>query len=301
MALVTDGSDSRTASVLREAGADVVGLLAPEPLESLAWAAEANVPHAYGELLALLSDDVEAVCVELPPPGSDVVARHAAAAGLHVLLANSATADAEALRAAADLAEEADRVHLVALAGRAWPATWHVQASLAGLGRLTQVTILGAPPGPVGRMEVADLMVRWCGEVAAVCASPARMPAPRLTDAAPVTFALLTASGATVLVNERMDGRLDTAVITLCGEMGRIVVEGRRVLSQDAAGVRDMWTPPVPNERPGLVEATRDVIRAVELGETESVRSATFHDLLALTRLLAAADASRRDGDWVEL
>ncbi len=301
MALVTDGSDSRTASVLREAGVDVVGLLAPEPLESLAWAAEAGVPRAYSELFALLSDDVEAVCVEMSPPGSDMVARYAAAAGLHVLLASPATADTAALRAVADLAEEADLAHVVALDGRAWPAAWHVKASVAGLGRITQVTVLGAPSGPVGRTEVVDLALRWCGEVLAVCADPDQMPALRLTATAPVTLALLTASGATVLVNERMGGRLDTAMITVCGDDGRIVVEGRRVRRQDAGGVREVWTPRVPTERPGLVEATYDVVRVTELGDSDLVRGATFHDLLSATRLLVAAEVSRRNGGWVEL
>jgi predicted dehydrogenase len=301
MALVTDGSDCRTASVLREAGADVVGLLAPEPLESLAWAADVDVPRAYGDLFALLSDDVEAVCIEMSPPASDVVSRHAAAAGLHVLLARPVSEDAGALRAVADSAEEAGRAHVVALDGRAWPAAWHVQAILAGLGRLRQMTVLGAPSGVVGRTEVADLVVRWCGEVLAVCADPAHMPAPRLTDAAPVTLALLTSSGATVLVNERMGGRLDTAVVTVCGDAGRIVVEGRLVRRQDRGGVREVWAPDVPADRPGLVEAAYDVVRVTELGDADLVRGATFHDLLVSTRLTAAAEVSRRDGGWVEL
>jgi hypothetical protein len=127
------------------------------------------------------------------------------------------------------------------------------------------------------------------------------MPAVRLTDTAPVTLALLTASGTTVLVNERMGGRLDTATITVCGDDGRIVVEGRRVRRQDANGVHEVWTPHVPTERPGLVEATYDVVRVTELGDSDLVRGATFHDLLSATRLLVAAEVSRRDGGWVEL
>ena len=301
MALATDGADSSTAGVLREAGAEVVGLLAPEPLESLAWAAEAEVPRAYSDLVALLSDDVEAVCIEMSPPASDVVARHAAEAGLHVLLARPATAEVEDLRAVADLAEEADLAHVVALDGRAWPASWHVQACVPALGRLTQMTVVGAPGGPLGRVEIIDLAVRWCGEVLAVCADPDSMPAAALTPDAPVTLALLAASGATVLINERMGGELPTATITICGELGRIVVQGRRIRRQDADGVRDIWMPTVPVERPGLVEATYDVVRATELDNSRVVRGATFHDLLTATRLQAAATASRLRGGWVEL
>ncbi|WP_391530175.1 Gfo/Idh/MocA family oxidoreductase, partial [Candidatus Frankia nodulisporulans] len=145
MALVTDGSQSTTTGVLRDAGVDVVGLLAPEPLESLAWAAEVGVPRAYPDLFTLLSDDIEAVCVETQPPGADLVARRAAEAGLHVLLAGPASPADEVLRAVADLAEEADLAHVVALDGRAWPTATHVAATVASLGRLTQVTVVGAP------------------------------------------------------------------------------------------------------------------------------------------------------------
>ncbi|MBX6389511.1 MAG: Gfo/Idh/MocA family oxidoreductase [Frankia sp.] len=300
-ALVTDGSRRETAAVLREAGMDVVGLLGPEPLESLAWAAEAGVPRAYAGLLALLSDDVEAVCVELGPPGSDLVAQRAAEAGLHVLLVRAVTGDPAALRAVADVAEDADLAHVVAFDDRAWPAAWHVQAAVPALGRLTQMTVVGAPSGQVGRAEILDLTVRWCGDVLAVCADPAGMPARLLTATAPVTLALLTASGATVLVHERMGGTLTEATFTLCGEHGRIVVEGSRVRFADPTGVRTVWLPEQASERPGLVEATSDLVRAVELANPAVVRGATVHDLLTVTRLQEAARRSRHDGGWVEL
>jgi predicted dehydrogenase len=301
VALATDGADSQTAFVLRDAGVEVVGLLAPEPLESLAWAAEAGAPRAYGDLVSMLSDEVEAVCVETGPPGSDVVALRAAEVGLHVLLARPATADSEVLREVADVAEDRGIAHVVALDGRAWPAAGHVQARIGSLGRLSQVTVLGAPSGSVGRTEVVDLVSRWCGDLLAVCADPDAMPALELTSTAPVTLALLTTSGATVLVNERMGGRFDTAVVTVCGDAGRIVVEGRRVRRQDQSGLREFMTPVVPAERPGLVEATYDLVRVAELGDSDLVRGATFYDLLVVTQILEAADRSRRYGGWVEL
>jgi hypothetical protein len=300
-ALVTDGSERMTASVLREAGLDVVGLLAPEPLESLAWAAEAGAPRAYGDLGALLSDNLEAVCIELAPPASDLVARRAAEAGLHVLLVRAATGDPAALRAVADAAEEADLTHVVAFDDRAWPAALHVQTEVPTLGRLTQMTVLGAPSGPLGRAEILDLTARWCGDVLAVCADPAGMPARLLTPTAPVTLALLTASGATVLVHEQMGGRLATATFTLCGQAGRMVVEGRQVRRADHDGVRTVWMPEQVSERPGLVEATCDLVRGVELDDPAMVRGATVHDLLTVTRLQDAARRSRDGGGWVEL
>lgn len=301
VALATDGTDSQTASVLRDAGVDVVGLLAPEPLESLAWAAEASAPRAYADLVSMLSDEVEAVCVETGPPGSDVIALRAAEAGLHVLLARPVTADDDVLRQIADVAAEQGVAHVVALDSRAWPAAGHVQSRVGLLGRLSQVTLLGAPAGLVGRTEVVDLISRWCGDLLAVCADPAAMPALELTPTAPVTLAMLTTSGATVLVNERMDGRFETAVVTVCGDDGRIVVEGRRVRRQDATGLRDFMTPLVPVARPGLAEATYDLVRVAELGDAELVRGATLYDLLVVNRVLDAADRSRRYGGWVEL
>ncbi|WP_163548276.1 Gfo/Idh/MocA family oxidoreductase [Candidatus Frankia nodulisporulans] len=301
MALVTDGSQSTTTGVLRDAGVDVVGLLAPEPLESLAWAAEVGVPRAYPDLFTLLSDDIEAVCVETQPPGADLVARRAAEAGLHVLLAGPASPADEVLRAVADLAEEADLAHVVALDGRAWPTATHVAATVASLGRLTQVTVVGAPTGPGGRVEMVDLAARWCGEILAVCADRTAMPASALAPDAPVTLALLTASGATVLVNERMNGALDTATITVCGQRGRLVVQGRQVRHQDERGVQELVLPAATTHRPGLREATCDVVRATELEDPRLVRGATFHDLLAANRLLAAAGTSHQRGGWVEL
>ncbi|SBW17626.1 oxidoreductase domain-containing protein [Candidatus Protofrankia californiensis] len=112
---------------------------------------------------------------------------------------------------------------------------------------------------------------------------------------------MLSASGATALVNERPDGRLETTTITICGTGGRMVVQGRRVLRQDADGTRDLLMREVPGMRPGLIEATYDVVRVTELNDPALVRGATFHDLLTIARLLAAADASEESGRWVEL
>jgi hypothetical protein len=301
MALVTDGGDASTASLLRDAGVEVVGLLAPEPLESLAWAAQERVPRAYAEIVALLSDKVESVCLEVEPPVSDVIARHASEAGMHVLLARPRTGDPEAVRAVADVAEDADLAHVVALDNRAWPAAWHAQASISSLGVLRQVTVLGAPAGETGRAEVADLAMRWAGEVVAVCADPAAMPADRLAPAAPVTLALLMSSGTTVLVNEIAGGELDTAVITLAGSRARVVVAGRTVRRQDDDGVREWSLAEPASPRPGLVEATYDVLRAMELDDAGLVRGATFHDLVSLAKVLTAAETSGAAGGWVEL
>jgi hypothetical protein len=300
MALVTDGAETSTAGVLRDAGVDVVGLLGPEPLESLAWAAEAGARRAYPEMGALLSDEVEAVCIEVGVPSSDVVARHVVGAGLHLLLARPQTAGVDALRDVADAAEDADVAHAVAMDGRAWAAAQHVQRAMPALGRLRQVTVLDAPEGDAGRAEVVDLVLRWCGDVLAVCADPTAMPAPELTPGADVTLALLTGSGATVLVHERPGGVLSSARITLVGSAMRVLVSGRVVRRQDANGVRDV-TLPAPPSRSGLIEATYDVLRAAEFADAGLVRGATLHDLLAVVRVLDAIETSTRHGGWIEL
>jgi predicted dehydrogenase len=301
IALATDGADATTAAVLREAGVEVVGLLAPDPLESLAWAAEADAPRAYAEFSALLSDQVEALCVELDPPASYIVARLASEAGLHVLLARPRTADTDAMQAVAEAAEEADLAHVVALESRAWPAAWHAQANAPSLGGLRQVTVLGAPGGERGRTEVVDLAARWAGDVVAVCADRAAMPAEQLAPQAPVTLALLTATGTTVLVNEAPGGRLDTAAITLVGSRARVVVAGGTVRRQGPEGLRE-WSLSLPSgRRPGLAEAAYDLLRAAELDEVGLARGATFHDLLAAAKVMEAAEESEAEGGWVEL
>ena len=78
LALVTDGSDRGLAEMVRAGGADVVGLLAPEALESLVWAAEAQADHGYSALDALAADAVDAACLDLPLAESCRVASAAA-------------------------------------------------------------------------------------------------------------------------------------------------------------------------------------------------------------------------------
>jgi predicted dehydrogenase len=302
VALVTDGARLGTADVLRDAGVDVVGLLGPEPPESLVWAAEAGVPRAYSDFLALLSDQVEAICIEVSPPGSDKIALRAVEADMHVLLSRPDTADAEIPLDIAARADRAEVAHLVAFDSRAWPAAWHVRARADSFGRITQVTVLGAPAGQLGRTEILDLAARWCGEIVAVCADPAAMPARELAPGAPVTLALLAASGTTVLVNETPAGRIGTAQVTLCGTEARAVVSGRRTLRQDPNGVRELLLTDVPSDRPGLTEATYDLVRAAELGgRSDLVRGGTYYDLHTATRLLDAATQSEQAGGWVEL
>src|SRR3978361_990778 len=63
LALVTDGSDRLLADNVGAGGGDVIGLLAPDALESLVWAAEAQADHGYSALDALAADAVEVACL----------------------------------------------------------------------------------------------------------------------------------------------------------------------------------------------------------------------------------------------
>src|SRR5664279_3132800 len=87
LALVTDGSDRSLAEIVRASGADVVGLLAPDPLESIAWAAEARADHGYSALDALAADAVDAACLDLPLPEACRVAAVLLSEGVHVVFA----------------------------------------------------------------------------------------------------------------------------------------------------------------------------------------------------------------------
>lgn len=305
VALVTDGARADTAPVLRECGADVVGLLGPDALESLAWAGEAGAGRAYADLVALLCDDVEAVVVEVAPPLADVVVRQAARAGLHLLLATPRLSDPEAAREAAELAEAADITHVVAMDTRAWPAALQVRSLVPGLGQLRQLTVLGWPAAAAGvaRAELVDLVRGWCGDIVAVCADPAAMPAPQLAPGAPVTLALLTAAGVTVLVAERVGARREAAVLSLTGKQGRVVVQGGAVRRQDGAGRVTTLAEAAPprTTRIGLADAAYDLLRATEFDDPGLVRGATLRDLLPLARVLQAVETSRTAGGWHEL
>lgn len=301
VALVTDGGARLAAPALADAGLQVTGLLGPDALESLAWAAAEGLPRAYADLAAVLADDVDVVAVDVPAPRSDVLLDAAVRAGLGVLLTVPRTADAERLVRVAVLAEDADLPHVVAMAWRADEAL-SALVSLADDGPLPpwrQVTVAGWPAGGPPRAELVDLVRRLAGEVVAVCADPAAMPAAALGEDLPVTLALLCERGTTVLVAERFGARQAASTVTLVGPAGRAVAQQDRLrLALEPGGGREAVTVDRGAARStpsGSLRLAASALRG------SGVVAASLHDLAAAARVLTAVEASRTDGGWVEL
>src|SRR4051812_47104470 len=121
MALATDGRVLDTRRELSAAGADLVGLLGPGPLEALARAAAGGARRAYPDVRSLLADEIEAVCVDLDAPARAAVAGAAVHAGLDLLLTRPEADDPPQLRELLAGARASDVGVTVALQVRAWP------------------------------------------------------------------------------------------------------------------------------------------------------------------------------------
>lgn len=306
VAVVTDGRSCGSGDLLRTVGADIPGLLGPDPLESLAWAAREGVPSAYIDLRALFADDVEAVWIDIADPAWGPVALAAARAGVHVLLAAPPDEPAEAAATArelADAADEGDVAASVVLRTRAWPGA-AVLKECVGDSPPVQVTLLGWPANQYCRVELVDVVSRCCGDIVAVCADAGAMPAPRLTPDAPVTISLLTERGTTVLVAERPDASMSTCLITVTGQGQRIVLAGSRLLRQDDRGVLPVPVAEHPAGAPdgpdALASAARGVVHLVATPDALP-EAATARDLLVACRALEAAAESEASGGWVEI
>jgi hypothetical protein len=180
---------------LRAAGWRLRGALARGPFDEVADAGTAL------DLDQLLGDPrLDAVAVD--GADAELAARlpQLRAAGLLLLLPTAAPLDPELVRAARAVPDAADVA--VGLLARWEPWALTVAAALPLVGAPpVQVTVRGWPRGPQAAAELVDLAASWCGEVVAVAAAPAPLPAADLPGGAPVSWALLTASGATVLVS----------------------------------------------------------------------------------------------------
>lgn len=315
-AVVTDGADRDIVRVLRAAGADVVGLLGPDPFDSLAWAAADDVARCYADLGDLLRERTDAVCIADAGRAAVHVTRAALRAGRHVLLAHPVAVDRELL----EVADDGMLLTAVALRTRAWPGAAAVVAHLPDLAQIRQVTVLGWPRGE--RLELVDVLRRWCGDVAAVCASAAAMPARDLAGS-PVTLALLMTNGATVLVAEHESHSNDPAraVITLIGTAGRILMSEGRLLHQAAGGGAPSPEGPLPSAGHPLAEAAAALLRVLRdepvgtgplwprdrtpgtraRNSNDSPPAASLRDVLIAEQVLVAAEASSAAGGWEEL
>ncbi len=294
LALVTDGSDRGLAEMVRAGGADVVGLLAPEALESLVWAAEAQADHGYSALDALAADAVDAACLDLPLAESCRVAGLLLEDGVSVVLARAELPDRSVVRTLLDAAGIGSTSGVMALLTRGWRSLADATRLLPEIGPLSQLTVMSWPAGRAARAELCDVVRRLCGDVVAVCASAAAMPAHELSPTAPVTLSLLTAGGATVLANESAKCGYSDAQLTLVGRSGRLVVGQRSLQISDRKGVRDI-----------AVAAPADPVRVATEGLRDDLAghpssAAGLGDLLAAARIMELAAVSYDSDTWVE-
>jgi predicted dehydrogenase len=317
-ALVTDGSRRGTAETLRRAGADVVGLLGPDPMDSFAWAAAEQVAAAYVDINDLLTADCDVIVVDTQDVSSVYVGLAALRAGRHVVFGRPQAvlrADAEDIL---PLAQTDERLALVALPSRAWPAARVAAARLAELGGIAQATVTGWPAAR--RPELVDLVSHWFGEVVAICAAPEALPAPKVgSDAA--TLSLLMSSGATVLAAESSRVSSDHpgggALFTVIGAEGRLVLTGDLVKTQqdgeiaeslcEAPGssleppvralVADLGGPQLPGDGAGAGAAST----ASASSASSAIWAASVGELVAAQRIAELGALSYDEQRWIEI
>ena len=289
----------------------LAGAVDPAPLRAAGWALRGTLSgDPYGHTPADRLDAATYVEVDelLDDPAVDAVAvdgddRDLAPllpalrdSGLLLLLPTAAPLEPELVRAARAVAEPADAA--VGLQSRWEPWALTVAAALPLVGTPpVQVTVRGWPRGRQAAAELVDLAASWCGEVAAVVAAPAPLPADALPGGEAVSWALLTGSGATVLVSH--DGpaplvRLSFATARLeAGPDGARWTGGAELPLQRLPD----WVPRAPGSPPGLVATAAALTRAVGGGEVPAERwpwPADLGDLLVAARVLEALRTSAR-------
>jgi hypothetical protein len=186
----------------------------------------------------------------------------------------------------------------VGLLGRWEPWALTVAAALPLVGSPpVQITVRGWPRGRQAAAELVDLAASWCGEVAAVVASPALLPADALPGGEAVSWALLTGSGATVLVSH--DGpaplvRLSFATARLEAGPGGARWTGGAELP---LLLLPAWVPHPAGTPAGLVATAAALARAVGGGDVPASAwpwPADLGDLLVAARVLEALRTSAR-------
>lgn len=223
-------------------------------------------------------------------------------AGLLVLLPTPAPLSVEAVRAARAV-DGPEAVVALVQRWEPWARTVAAAVPLVG-GPPLQLTVRGWPAGAAAAAELGDLVAHWCGEVAAVVAAPGPLPAAALPGGEPVDWALLTASGATVLVSHAGPGpsvrlSFDTARL----DAGPV---GARWHGGDALPLLrpPPWVPPAPRGVAlGLVAtaaALSESLGGQDLPERDDgVRPAGLGDLLVAARVVEALRTSARTERWV--
>jgi hypothetical protein len=171
------------------------------------------------------------------------------------------------------------------------------------LGPPAQLTVRGWPTGAAPTAELLDVVTRWCGDVVAVCASPDELPARELPGGATVRWALLTSSGATVLVAHDGAG---SPLMRLSCPQGRVDVE-----AGPGDGTLQGPFEPLPLEdqlspTDGLRSTATRLVEAVARSEGVAYPydgwpwPSTLRDLFVVERIREALRFSAAERRWIE-
>ena len=288
----------------------LAGAVDPAPLRAAGWAlrgtlsgdpygphADARLAGAYAEVDELLDDPaVDAVAVDGDDRELAPLLPALRDSGLLLLLPTAAPLEPDLLRAARAVREPADAAVGLLARWEPWARTVAAALPLVGIPPV-QVTVRGWPRGRQAAAELVDLAASWCGEVAAVVAAPAPLPAEVLPGGQAVAWALLTGSGATVLVSH--DGPVPLVRLSFATARLEAGPDGARW-----TGGADLPLLPAPAEvppahgsPPGLVATAAALTRAVGGGDVPAATwpwPADLGDLLVAARVLEALRTSAR-------
>ncbi len=276
---------------LRAAGWSLRGTLSRDPFtDRLDAATSLEVPE-------LLDDAaVDAVAVDGDDRDLAALLPELRASGLLLLLPTAAPLEPDPVRAARAVPEPADAAVGLLARWEPWALTAAAALPLVGTPPV-QVTVRGWPRGRQAAAELVDLAASWCGEVAAVVASPAPLPADALPGGAAVSWALLTGSGATVLVSH--DGPVPEVRLSFAAARLEAGPSGARWTGGAELPLLPLpdWVPDSAGAAPGLVATAAALARAVGGGDVPAETwpwPADLGDLLVAARVLEALRTSAR-------
>lgn len=277
------------AAALRAAGWQLRGVLSTDPYVDRLDAA------TYVEASEVVEDPLlDAVAVDGSDPRLAALLPDLRRSGLLLLLPTAAPLEPELVRAARSVPDPADAAVGLVRRWEPWAQVVAAALPLAG-GPPLQMTVRGWPRGPQQAAELVDLVSAWCGHVAAVVASPGPLPAAELPGGARVAWAMLTDSGATVLVSHEGGAplvRLSFATARLEAGPTGARWEGGAELPLPTSQV---WAP--SGVAPGLVQTAAALAAATGGRDVDAGAwpwPADLGDLLVAARVLEALRTSAR-------